>query len=99
MKQRRTRSDAVGVGFDRDGIRIKIADLRLLHPVAGSVKKSRKYSQIASSVREVGIIEPPVVARCKDNPGAYLLLDGHLRVEVLKDMAQTEVACLVSTDD
>jgi ParB-like chromosome segregation protein Spo0J len=87
------------VGFDRDGILIKIADLRPLHPVADSIKKSRKYGQIASSIREVGIIEPPVVARCKDNRRAYHLLDGHLRVEVLKDMGQTEVACLVSTDD
>jgi hypothetical protein len=47
----------------------------------------------------VGIIEPPVVARIRKEPGRYLLLDGHLRVEVLKDMGQTEVSCLISTDD
>ena len=31
--------------------------------------------------------------------GKYLLLDGHLRIEVLKDRGETEVVCLVSTDD
>ena len=30
---------------------------------------------------------------------SYLLLDGHLRIEVLRDLGQTEVECLVSTDD
>jgi RepB plasmid partitioning protein len=28
-----------------------------------------------------------------------MLLDGHLRLEVLKEMGETEVTCLVSTDD
>ncbi len=40
-----------------------------------------------------------MVARDPQTPGVYLLLDGHLRVEVLKDMGKTEVECLVSTDD
>ena len=30
---------------------------------------------------------------------SYLLLDGHLRIEVLRDLGQTEVECLISTDD
>jgi ParB-like chromosome segregation protein Spo0J len=31
--------------------------------------------------------------------GRYFLLDGHLRVEVLKDLGIAEVECLVATDD
>jgi ParB-like chromosome segregation protein Spo0J len=31
--------------------------------------------------------------------GKYLLLDGHLRIEALKDMGETEVVCQLSTDD
>lgn len=99
MSRRRVHSDGIEIGFDRDGIRVKISALRPLHVITDAVKKSRKYSQIVSSIREIGIIEPPVVARCKDDPKAFLLLDGHLRVEVLKDMGQTDVICLVSTDD
>jgi ParB-like chromosome segregation protein Spo0J len=67
--------------------------------VSSSVKKTRKYAQIAASIREVGIVEPPVVARDRADRSKYLLLDGHFRIEVLKDMGATEVVCLVSTDD
>lgn len=33
------------------------------------------------------------------DPGKYLLLDGHLRIDALKDMGKSEVTCLISTDD
>ncbi|MBX3440720.1 MAG: ParB N-terminal domain-containing protein, partial [Planctomycetaceae bacterium] len=52
-----------------------------------------------SSIREVGLVEPPVVARDPANPGTFLLLDGHVRIEVLKDLGIEQVECLVSTDD
>jgi hypothetical protein len=52
-----------------------------------------------ASVREVGLVEPPVVARNAGQPGSFLLLDGHLRIEVLKGLSIVEVDCLVSTDD
>jgi hypothetical protein len=87
------------MGFEGVGVTLAISDLQALREVAPAIKKSRKYAQIVSSIREVGIIEPPVVARNRKNKGKYLLLDGHLRVEVLKDMGVAEVVCLVSTDD
>lgn len=58
--------------------------------------RSPKYRQILASIREVGIIEPPVVSR---SHGKYILLDGHMRVEALKELGETDVTCLVSTDD
>ena len=67
--------------------------------MSDAIRKTPKYAQIAASIREVGIVEPPVVARDRSDPGKYLLLDGHLRIEVLKDMGETDVVCLVSTDD
>jgi len=99
MNSPQNQPSRVGIGFERRSVRLPIAALRPLHAVSPSAKQSRKYSQIVSSIREVGIVEPPVVAKCKDNPGHYLLLDGHLRVEVLKDMGETEITCLISTDD
>ena len=48
---------------------------------------------------QIGLVEPPVVARDPRPSGKYFLLDGHLRVEALKDLGMTEVECLVSTDD
>src|SRR5205807_2423930 len=78
---------------------IAIANIQPLKLVGDAVKKSVKYSKIVASIDEVGIIEPPVVARDQSNPGKYLLLDGHARIEVLKDRGETEVVCLISTDD
>jgi hypothetical protein len=58
-----------------------------------------KYEQIRASIGEVGIIEPPVVWLLPKGRSKYLLLDGHLRLEALKELGHTVVVCLVSTDD
>ena len=89
----------VPTGFERDVVKIAIAAILPLKPVPAHIRESKKYMQIASSVREVGIVQPPVVARHASLKGKYLLLDGHLRMEVLKEMKVEEVTCLVSFDD
>jgi hypothetical protein len=61
------------------------------------VKATTRYEMIKASVREVGIVEPLIVYPQKG--GVHLLLDGHVRLEVLRDLETTEVTCLVSTDD
>lgn len=95
----RIEADPVEMAFERDALRLAIADIQPLKIVGGTVKKSPKYAQIVASIAEVGIIEPPVVARDQGKPGKYLLLDGHARIEVLKDRGEMHVRCLVSTDD
>lgn len=60
---------------------------------------SVKYHQIAASIKEVGIIEPPVVVRGSDDPELFHLLDGHLRVEISKEQGISAIVCLVATDD
>jgi RepB plasmid partitioning protein/ParB/Sulfiredoxin domain len=89
----------VSMSFEESGVRLAIADIQPLKLVTEAIKKSPKYTQIAASMREVGIIEPPVVSRDRTTPGKYLLLDGHLRIELLKELGEQEVVCLVSTDD
>jgi ParB-like chromosome segregation protein Spo0J len=89
----------VKMAFEEAELRVAIAHIQPLKLVSSAIKKTPKYIQIAASIREVGIVEPPVVARDHSEPGKYLLLDGHLRVDVLKDMGETKVTCLVSTDD
>lgn len=64
-----------------------------------AVRTSSKYRQIASSIAEVGVIEPLVVARARDRSGHFILLDGHLRHGVLLASGAREVRCLISTDD
>lgn len=97
--RRTTPAAPVEVGFEQSAIKLAIADIQPLRLVSDRIKQSVKYSQIAASIREVGIVEPPVVARDRAVHGKYLLLDGHSRVAILTDMGETEVVCLVSTDD
>lgn len=89
----------VKMAFEEAKLHIAITDIQPLRLVSSDIKKTPKYAQIAASIREIGIVEPPVVARDRSDPGKYLLLDGHLRIDVLKDMGEIDVACLISTDD
>ena len=96
---RTSATSLVKMAFEGEGLRIAIADIQPLKLVSEAIRKTPKYAQIAASIREVGIIEPPIVARDQSEPGKYLLLDGHLRIDVLKEMGETDVTCLISTDD
>lgn len=96
---RRAALSPVTMGFEEARLRIAIDQIVPLKLVSSAIKKTPKYAQIAASIREVGLVEPPVVARDRGEPGKYLLLDGHLRIDVLKDIGQNEVTCLISTDD
>jgi ParB-like chromosome segregation protein Spo0J len=96
---RRPALSTVKQAFEETRLRIPIAQIQPLKLVAPAIKKTPKYLQIVASIREVGIVEPPVVARDRSDPGKYLLLDGHLRIDVLKDIGEFEVTCLISTDD
>jgi hypothetical protein len=87
------------MGFERESRRIPLENIRPLRVVTPTIRQSLKFAQIAASIREVGVIEPPVVVEDLATEGMFLLLDGHLRIEVLKDMGAVDVVCLISTDD
>ena len=89
----------VSLAFEQATLRISIADILPLREVPANVRKSVKYGQIAASISEVGIIEPPVIVRDRTDPARYHLLDGHLRIEILRERGDTEVVCLVATED
>ena len=89
----------VTVGFEPESVAIPIVDILPLRLVEDSARKRRKFRQIAASIREIGIVQPPIVVRRSDGKHKYLLLDGHLRIEILKDLGIDSVACLVSLDD
>ncbi len=89
----------VKLAFEETSLRLPVDAIMPLGSVPATVKKSVKYGQIAASIAEVGIIEPPVVARDAADPERYHLLDGHLRLEIVSERGQTEIVCLVATDD
>lgn len=92
----------VKLGFEPQGKTIPIERLLPLRTIPKSVRSSNKYQRIAASISQIGIIEPIVVfpqSGTAGNSARYLILDGHLRYDILKTLGTTEVFCLVSTDD
>jgi hypothetical protein len=85
-------------GFRNKLVNVALSELQVTKPFSGQVKQGRKYGQILSSIREIGLIEPPAIAPFKQD-GKYLLLDGHMRIMALKELGEERVDCLVSTDD
>lgn len=85
-------------GFQGKLMELAVKELFPTKNISISVKQGRKYAQVLASIREVGLIEAPVVAPFKKGKG-YLLLDGHLRIMALNELGVKQVSCLVSTDD
>lgn len=96
---KRKTPDTVTLGFESDCVTVPVAAVLPVRALSASVKSSRKYRQITASIKEVGLVEPPVVTRSPGEEDTYMLLDGHIRIEVLKDLGVERVECLISTDD
>jgi len=60
---------------------------------------THKYRQIRDSILEIGLIEPLSVSAVDRKSGHHLVLDGHLRLQAMKELGIAEVPCLVATDD
>lgn len=89
----------VDAAFEDKMVEIPIDRIISLKQLPSTVQISRKFQLIASTVEKEGLVEPPVVARCKDKSDQFLLLDGHARLQVLKSLGKTSVICLIATDD
>ena len=90
---------AVPLAFETTTVRLPLSDILPLREIAQSTRNSVKYGQIAASIAEVGIIEPPVVIRDQNDPARYHLLDGHIRLDILAGRDDSEVVCLIATED
>lgn len=89
----------VVAAFEKGLLTVRFDQIAPLYIVTPQKKASTKYKQIVASILEIGLVEPIVVASDKHEPNQYTLLDGHLRLEVLKDLEHVETQCLISTDD
>lgn len=65
-----------------------------MRKLSDKVRGSVKFGRIAQSVAEVGVIEPLVVVR-SPGEGPLMLLDGHVRLAILKDLGARETRCLI----
>jgi ParB-like chromosome segregation protein Spo0J len=89
----------VSLAFDPQGMMVPIASILPLKHLRTALRLTHKYQQILSSVREIGLIEPLIIFPQKDRSDTYLLLDGHVRLEVLKQIGETHARCLMAKDD
>lgn len=80
-------------------ILIPLSSILPVKKLTPGIDKTSKYRRIAASVQEVGIIEPLVVYPQINGVVQYILLDGHIRLEILKEIGTEKVKCLVALDD
>lgn len=89
----------VKAAFDKQIVVLPLGSIRPLRAITPPMKQTAKYLRIASSIAEVGVIEPLVVAPLREGQTQHLLLDGNVRYTILYDQGVSETCCLVADDD
>lgn len=77
---------SIRLGFERDCVEIQLNKINFPVPLPVGIKESVIYRQIRSSVKAIGLVEPIVVALNREQVGAFIVLDGRMRVEALLDL-------------
>ena len=88
--------DRINLACQLELITLDVAKILPVKSISSSIRKSIKYLRIAASIQELGIIEPPVVYPDSTRSGFYMLLDGHVRLDILKHAGTQTVDCLVT---
>lgn len=88
----------VRISFEHRVLRIPVSSILPLRPMTKRILESKRYARIAVSIREIGVIEPLAVTRA-DADGRHMLVDGHLRLNALRERGEVTAACIVSDDD
>ena len=88
---------AVKAAFEKQIVVLPIGIIVPQKEITTSHRNGEFYKQLTASLKHIGLIEPLVVY--PRGPGDYLLLEGHLRLEILRSIGVTEAKCLLSTDD
>ncbi len=88
----------LSLGFDLETHQIPIENLMPSKKVPDGVMTTRKFKQILSSIKEIGLIEPLSVIRPDESSDSFLLLDGNLRVLALKELGEDHAPCLIAKD-
>ncbi len=89
--------ERVRIAFERQIILVPLQNLLPTKIIPAHVRQTQKYRRVINSVTQIGLIEPLSVAR--QNDGNYLIVDGHVRLEGLKQSQCTEARCVVADDD
>ena len=92
-----SQAQRIKIGFRQEVLEIPIEQLTALKDTTASVLACRKYKQIRASLEHIGLIEP--LAVFPQGEGRYLVVNGNLRLHILKELQQQTVRCIVALDD
>lgn len=92
----------VSMAFDPKGVMLPLVQILPVRTVRPETRKGQVYQRLFASIREIGVIEPLIV-HPQDHSGngerRYMLLDGHMRLDILKELGRAEAFCLIAKDD
>ncbi|AYM08978.1 plasmid partitioning protein RepB C-terminal domain-containing protein [Agrobacterium tumefaciens] len=92
-------SGPVRISFEQTIVELPMTAILPRKIIAEAQKKTVKYKRIASSISEVGIVEPIVISRLEEDEDKFMLLDGHIRFTIALDRGATTIRCLIANDD
>lgn len=92
-------SGPVRISFEQKIVELPMTAILPRKIITEAQKKTVKYRRIASSISEVGIVEPIVISRLEENKEKFMLLDGHVRFTIALDHGDIAIRCLISNDD
>jgi ParB-like chromosome segregation protein Spo0J len=89
----------VTLAFIPEPLFVPLDNLLPSRKLLARIFESGKFKQIRASIQEVGLIEPLSVTPADKASGQHVVLDGHLRLLAMRDLAFADAACLIATDD
>lgn len=92
-------TNPVRIAFRQEIYRLPLSSILPRKIISDAQKKTVKYKRIASSIAEVGIVEPIVVTKVPKDDANFMLIDGHVRFTIARDAGQSTLNCLISDDD
>jgi ParB-like chromosome segregation protein Spo0J len=92
-------SEPVRLACRPEVVEVPLAKILPMRLFDDAIRKAAKYRCILASVRELGVIEPLVVYPQPQADGCFMLLDGHLRLMILRELGAASAKCLLSADD
>jgi hypothetical protein len=89
---------SVTIGFGLEPQVISFDRILPSRQLSNMLRKQTKFKQIRASLEAVGLIEPLTVTRA-DRSGRHTLLDGHVRLMILRELGHQTAPCLIAKDD
>ncbi|BBB58696.1 MULTISPECIES: plasmid partitioning protein RepB C-terminal domain-containing protein [unclassified Undibacterium] len=92
-------TETIDLGFCMEPVSVPCANILPSRSLPENLATSRKYMQIRSSIKEIGLIEPLSITPLIKKSTQHMLLDGHMRLTALRELGYEEVLCLIAKDD